>query len=338
MSTTVDILKEESTLGRWPRRLLHVETLTSHEWSPGNRYGSAIEPAYAAITYTWGRWRLKDDEMSKVKAIPVKNVPWKISRVTPDLHFSVQELEAVINRASDPPPQTTSSAASAEHVGFVWLDVACIDQRENHPKAASEMGRQANTFRCPAYVYAWLTSLSQQSLDDIFRFLTTNKERHGPQSAIGLLSKLTSDPWFSSLWTLQESFLRTDAFFLFRNAQIAVPPTTKSLQKSDAPLFHAALCLLLFQQVETVWRLSTSEVVVAFAASGIRAGDCSRRQDRAVFFIPWEPHCDFDPRPEADGRARRRQDLWHPANLQSALGQDCTRMEWSHLFPEGFGG
>src|SRR5450432_689397 len=30
----------------WPRRLLHVPTMTSYKWAPGNNYGRWKEPAY----------------------------------------------------------------------------------------------------------------------------------------------------------------------------------------------------------------------------------------------------------------------------------------------------
>lgn len=41
----MDIAAEETALGCWPRRLLHLPTLTSYEWQPGNTYGSHVSPA-----------------------------------------------------------------------------------------------------------------------------------------------------------------------------------------------------------------------------------------------------------------------------------------------------
>lgn len=46
----------------WPRKLLHVPSMTSYPWAPGDRYGEAVKPGYLAITYMWGRWRLGDGE------------------------------------------------------------------------------------------------------------------------------------------------------------------------------------------------------------------------------------------------------------------------------------
>ncbi|KIW63922.1 hypothetical protein PV04_08886 [Phialophora macrospora] len=222
MSTPADILREEAALGRWPRRLLHIDTMTSCEWQPGNRYGSASEPAYAAITYTWGRWKLKNNEMTHVRAIGIKGTPWNIPRVNPTIGFTVKALQTVIERASTFPLSTNSGVP--RRVEFVWLDIACIDQRDGSLKAASEMGRQAGIFRGASFVFAWLSTLSIRQLNHIFR-ARNDFWRPNPEAALDALSKLTSDPWFSSLWTLQEAYLRTDAVFLSRDAQVALDPS-----------------------------------------------------------------------------------------------------------------
>lgn len=36
--------EEEVALGSWPRRLLHVKSLTSYEWQLGNVYGGVAAP------------------------------------------------------------------------------------------------------------------------------------------------------------------------------------------------------------------------------------------------------------------------------------------------------
>jgi hypothetical protein len=114
-----------------------------------------------------GRWKLKDDEMTGVRIIPIRGVPWDIPRVRP-LRFTVQDLEAVITRARTSPPSTTSTAGVPQRIDFVWLDVTFIDQRENNPKAVSEMGRQADVFRGASFVYAWLSAISILQLNQIF--------------------------------------------------------------------------------------------------------------------------------------------------------------------------
>ncbi|KAK2020763.1 hypothetical protein LX32DRAFT_292034 [Colletotrichum zoysiae] len=83
----------------WPRRLLHLPTMTSLPWTPGNRYGEGSEPRYIAISYTWGRWRLQPSELSEVKALPVRGIDWDMPRVNPE-HFTVQEFEHVLKSAA----------------------------------------------------------------------------------------------------------------------------------------------------------------------------------------------------------------------------------------------
>ena len=254
MSTAADILREENAMGSWPRRLLHVDTLTSYEWQPGNRYGPATEPRYAAITYTWGRWKLDGNERNEVSAIPVRGVPWDIPRVNP-LRFTVQELEAVVTQARTAPPSMATTAGVPQCVDFVWLDVACIDQRENNARAASEMGRQANIFRGASFVYAWLSAISIQQLNQIFGARQAFESGRDPDAAFGALSTLTSDPWFSSLWTLQEAFLRTDAVFFSRDAQMALAP---QVSRNPSGEFHPT-CFTLRAVIYFVNALKMSE-------------------------------------------------------------------------------
>ncbi|KAL2799239.1 hypothetical protein BJX66DRAFT_293412 [Aspergillus keveii] len=48
---------------------------------------------------------------------------------------------------------------------FLWLDVACIDQRPNSRENASEIGRQAKICKRAQDVYVWLTSFDAISFD-----------------------------------------------------------------------------------------------------------------------------------------------------------------------------
>ena len=81
----------------WPRRLVHIPTMTSHRWAPGNKYGPHVDPKYAIISYTWGRWRLKRHEMTHIQPWPVVGVTWDIPRVDP-AHFTVSDLGNTIRR------------------------------------------------------------------------------------------------------------------------------------------------------------------------------------------------------------------------------------------------
>ena len=228
-----DLVREEASLGRWPRRLLHVPSLTSFEWQPGNRYGDAVEPEYNAITYTWGRWRLKDEpcEKPEVTAIPITGTAWNIPRVDP-MHFTAQQLEQVLTKVSQLKPSDKLLGGGIKPVDFVWLDVACIDQRALEPRSAAEIGRQATIFKGAQAVCVWLASHSIESLQRGIESISVSPRSTPPGSdedaaAIQQITHLLSDPWFSSLWTLQEAFLRYDAMFLDQHGELLeYPPST----------------------------------------------------------------------------------------------------------------
>lgn len=84
----------------WPRRLLHVPSMTSYKWGPGDVYGNVVKPKYSALTYTWGRWRLLPDEMPEITALPVKGVTWPLPRIDPD-HFSARQLQECLDVISE---------------------------------------------------------------------------------------------------------------------------------------------------------------------------------------------------------------------------------------------
>lgn len=245
---------------RWPRRLLHIPTWTSYKWRPGNVYGGHVEPQYVAMSYTWGRWQLTEGMKPGIKALPIRGVPWTIPRVDPDLHFSRTELINVLYEAVQDPLRRYYYYAwrgmrinSREGWGwavtslirwfhsfvsppcqFVWLDIACIDQRYNKITLA-EIGRQARIFQHAEHVYVWLSRTSNQRLEALINELqggtialeiepymksqtklqTSETERLLDQILCGLAG-LLEDPWFASLWTLQEAYLCPKAVILSR--------------------------------------------------------------------------------------------------------------------------
>jgi hypothetical protein len=231
-------------MGEWPARLLDVSIMTSLKWQPGNVYGTVKEPRYAIISYTWGRWRLPEEDSSSQPMIQLSGITWKVPSVDPDL-FQADEFQNII--------QKIAREASCR---FVWVDVACIDQNLRSPENAREVGRQAKIFRTAHQAFIWLVaenkSLSEGSAEDMLRILERSSrladsahrrwffdyalpnsdesinlpEEKQPLSddtdydwagnAAHALANLTDFPWFSSLWTLQEGFLRRSAKFLSR--------------------------------------------------------------------------------------------------------------------------
>lgn len=229
-------------MGDWPARLLHIPTMTSVPWKPGNLYNHHREPRYATISYTWGRWRLPSDRSPPAPALSVYGTTWNIPAVDKAL-FTADQFEHVLRKI-----------AADVDVSFVWVDIACIDQNDGSAEGAREIGRQAKIFGNSCQTYIWLVSCQEnaetfsvetllqnfeavsallapvyhQLLDeysDLDNRTRTRKKLADYYSAGGsadrliinasvYINSLASIPWFSSLWTLQEAFLQPSARFL----------------------------------------------------------------------------------------------------------------------------
>jgi hypothetical protein len=212
---------EEKALGYWPRRLLHVPTMTSYEWTTGACYGGIPNPLYNAISYTWGRWKLAEDTSVNSAALVVRNIEWKIPRIDPSC-FSVMDFESAIKTACathEDPNGLTSFPA----VDFLWLDVACIDQRPSNPRSMAEVGRQASIFKGAQTVLVWMHSLDHDTLRICCENTSAPAAKEDDNEFASLCRstlRLLKDPWFSSLWTLQEAFLRLDALLISKDASV----------------------------------------------------------------------------------------------------------------------
>lgn len=198
--------------------------MTSFEWRPGNKYGHTAEPAYNVVSYTWGRYELRGAMLPDVRAIDIQGLMWNVPRIHP-AHFSAQNFKRLIQKA------TTYQCRMARYLKpdclqteYLWLDVACIDQHDESRKM-SEIGRQATIFKHAETALIWLTSHHTEQLasvletfaraiGDVTESATTVSLTGSLTTAAGALDLLLQDPWFSSLWTLQEAFLRKDALLL----------------------------------------------------------------------------------------------------------------------------
>lgn len=210
-----------------------MPSLTSYQWQPGNIYGGIAEPEYNAITYTWGRWRLRDEnphERPDITVIPIVGTTWPIPRVDPS-HFTAVQLEQVLRKAAVLQPADHLYGRRKKPVAFVWLDVACIDQQASEPRSAAEIGRQAAIFKGAQTVCVWLTTQDMQSLrrgiESMSTFAASTSTKLSEDArAIDHVISFLADPWFSSLWTLQEAFLRHDAFILDRDGELLEYPAS----------------------------------------------------------------------------------------------------------------
>jgi hypothetical protein len=242
-STEIFFEGQETKL--WPRRLLHVPSMISVEREGKNTYMGVDKPQYNIISYTWGRFEVREGP-----SLQVKNVSWKIPSINPS-RFTVEEFE------------TTLRLVSPEG-GFVWVDVACIDQ-ENETIKMDEIGRQAGIFFNAKDAFIWLHGSSlrqlQEKFDKFFDLvarlegesiydvsfdesttITINWEPDNADSEFSIgentflphclkdrqwiidmqraLSGIIEDKWFSSLWTLQEASLRPTASIVSRDGSL----------------------------------------------------------------------------------------------------------------------
>ncbi|KAH6972228.1 hypothetical protein BKA56DRAFT_593857 [Ilyonectria sp. MPI-CAGE-AT-0026] len=212
----------------WPQRLLHIKDMTSYELHLEGRDAyyrkKDKNPKYAIVSYTWGRFRADGKCNSpinpKAEAISVKNIKWKIPAIDPEQGFSRDKFQRALQ-------------AVAGSYDYVWVDVACINQ-DHDPY--NQIGCQASIFNRASASFIWLHQQGLRNgtaLDVLVKALVdsikTNNidysrmsyaeqnasvsRRHELEARVG---RLLHDPWFSSLWTLQEAYLRKDAVILNR--------------------------------------------------------------------------------------------------------------------------
>lgn len=194
------------------------------------------------LSYTWGRFENRQPQGQL--SLPIKNVPWKIP-VIKESHFTVDQFRKVLKRMSATGNQ------------WAWVDIACIDQEDEATKM-DEIGKQAAIFQKAQEAYVWLSHATSESLSeaadainslaswiahgdwldfsyvrpedrihDILKWPSWN-EISRPQKLIVLktlneaFDVILADPWFTSLWTLQEVTMRNDAIILSDHADLVV--------------------------------------------------------------------------------------------------------------------
>lgn len=202
----------------WPLRLLHIPTMTSLQRVGENTYGESQSPQYAILTYTWGRFRAPWGS----RALDVKGLTWKVPPIKEE-HFTADAFQEII-------------AHMGQSVDFAWIDVCCIDQEDSATKM-HEVGRQAGIFKQARSAYAWLNFHLHDELQSLFdtifdlnyiisgwqmwELTDLQKQSVIPklQHILSTLNSLLQDPWFTSLWTLQEAVLRRDAMILSKKGQ-----------------------------------------------------------------------------------------------------------------------
>ena len=238
----------------WPRRLLHIPSMTSREWKPGNFYGRDKEPGYGIVSYTWGRF-----EVPEGPRISIEGIDWEIPSIDED-HFTVADMTRLL-----------------QHVGlsheYVWIDIACIDQKRIKVKM-EEVGRQAGIFKGARQAYVWLNKYEP---DDIRRYMQTLlccaydfaigklDALNVAEDVVDDISQLLQHPWFSSLWTLQESVLQRHALVLDKRGE---PVTTQGPWTGESPCSQ----LIDVSGACALARTLIANVLLAERAAGLESG------------------------------------------------------------------
>jgi len=196
---------------------------------------------YIAVSYTWGRWSVEN------RQIQTFGTPWPLPILEGcDLHHD--ELKRLLNQLPG--------------ARYFWVDVLCINQNDKE-ETKSEISKQGTIFASAKGVIVYLWNIANgdelgYALCDLGDFILFGMmlSKYGEGSTFDsqteerdskeMARKLRSDPWFSSLWTLQEMILTPSSVWMARNGD-----TCYVNEKICTTTFVATALLL----VETMGRL-----------------------------------------------------------------------------------
>lgn len=196
-------------------------------------------PEYTCVSHTWGRWRKKGE------AAEIPGAKWPVPENT---LYDVRELPDMLGGLGD---------------RYVWFDLFCIPQYGDDLRAKTEISRQAAIFRnckrCIAWInqcrewsgletalrwlsYRYLNSTSQGSLAPKISEQESSALMKQAMRPVEVMADLVRgadiEPWFTSLWTLQEVVLCPDIELYSRHwDRLAVHP--------DEPLSLTTLVVFL---------------------------------------------------------------------------------------------
>jgi hypothetical protein len=180
-------------------------------------------PDYICISHTWGRW-LETEKLP----VEIKGVPWLVPQ---NKKFDVLALPDMLSEAME--------------TGYIWFDLLCIPQ-DRSVRALIEISRQAIIFSNAISAIAWLndaeswdglrttarwlslfylhTSVAEnasayrlpdlpdpyETEDNPIELVVWDAEGSREEFEGDPVVENSAQPWFSSLWTLQEACLRPD--------------------------------------------------------------------------------------------------------------------------------
>ncbi|KAK7956447.1 uncharacterized protein PG986_005669 [Apiospora aurea] len=228
-------LPKDSVRRRNPRYLWNINKGCTVDTGTMQPESGAV--SYSIISHTWGRWR-KEGDGTDVPGVPL----WKVPE---NNMFDVQRLPRIIRDMGFA-------------VRFIWMDLLCIPQNRHDSKLAPiaqvELARQAEIFRNAETVVTWLTDLaSWADAEANIAWLALTYLHDGPRDfPEGMQDRLACATdglrdaasrssgfhwiqdsekeqrrvpgWMSSLWTLQEAFIRPDMINSVQSREQRVMP------------------------------------------------------------------------------------------------------------------
>jgi hypothetical protein len=181
-----------------------------------------------AISYTWGRWCIKNEWRA------IHGVPWQVPAVKSE-GCDITELLPILK--------------SFPNTRYFWIDILCINQQDPVEKQ-QEISKQGSIFAQAkgVLIYLWtipsghklalglchlgdsvLWSMKISPKGDLWR-LKNNASYRGRRYATGgpkeersvtpFAWAIQADPWFTSLWTMQEMILCPSGILMAKNGDV----------------------------------------------------------------------------------------------------------------------
>ncbi|KAB8219426.1 hypothetical protein BDV33DRAFT_231481 [Aspergillus novoparasiticus] len=215
-----------------PRWLLDLDDWVVRAYSrirfhqdPNNR-----EYGYGIISYTWGKYWNRTD------TVPEKDAPdgidWKIPRLAEGA-ISLGEARKVITSMDK---------------RYVWWDWMCVPQGGCHKDIAEqEIGKQMEIYKNAKASIIWLHDTNWAQSSDVGHFLRNHYPerplRQWLQNFSTSLQRIReSEPWLTSIWTLQEGVLLNHSRLVDRHgARLPDVPNDKRFHSDEATVVDLAI-------------------------------------------------------------------------------------------------
>lgn len=186
-------------------------------------------PEYTCVSHTWGRWRKKGEK-------PLDNISGTRWPIPQNELYDVLELPDMLSRLGE---------------RYIWFDLFCIPQYGDDLRARIEISRQAAIFRNAKRCIAWINQcqswngvesalrwlalrfLAETNMDEPTTYTVPQQELSAmfeqsmsPVEVVNVVKGSEAglqvghlEPWFTSLWTLQEAALCPDLELYSRHWQ-----------------------------------------------------------------------------------------------------------------------